>query len=158
MPLADRGKQVLDLRVVLADIPERAMVRLGAPGCGKSTLLRRLQLDETRQQLADESDKLSLFVSLGAYPLDKDPARDAPRPLAWLKAQLQRQAPELLTWTRCSISAACCCCVMRSTRCRTAIGTTSASGSRSGAASCATTYRPETAPFSPAAASITANP
>jgi formylglycine-generating enzyme required for sulfatase activity/GTPase SAR1 family protein len=91
----EQEKDYFDLRAVLADIPERAMVLLGAPGCGKSTLLRRLQLDETRQQLADESDKLSLFVSLGAYPLDKDPARDAARPLDWLKAQWQRQAPEL---------------------------------------------------------------
>jgi formylglycine-generating enzyme required for sulfatase activity len=88
-------KDYFDLRDVLSDISERAMVLLGAPGCGKSTLLRRLQLDETRHQLADQSDQVALFVSLGAYPLDKDPARDAPRPLDWLKAQWQRQAPGL---------------------------------------------------------------
>jgi formylglycine-generating enzyme required for sulfatase activity len=80
-------KAYTDLREVLAEIPGRAMVLLGAPGCGKSTLLRRLQLDETRQWIADESDRVSLFVSLNAYPMD------APRPLDWLQAQWHRQAP-----------------------------------------------------------------
>jgi len=91
----EREKDYTDLRDVLAEIPERAMVLLGAPGCGKSTLLRRLQLDDARQRMADESDRVSLFVSLGAYPLDKDPAKDAPRPLDWLEAQWHRQAPGL---------------------------------------------------------------
>ena len=91
----EQQEDYTDLRVVLAAIPERAMVLLGAPGCGKSTLLRRLQLDDTHQCLADGCDNVSLFVSLGAYPLDKDPAKDAPRPLDWLKAQWQRQAPGL---------------------------------------------------------------
>jgi NACHT domain/TIR domain/Effector-associated domain 8 len=84
-----------DLREVLTNIPERAMVLLGAPGCGKSTLLRRLQLDDAQDRLADGGDRVSLFVSLGAYPLDRDPAKDAPRPLDWLKAQWRRQAPDL---------------------------------------------------------------
>ncbi|WP_273703613.1 NACHT domain-containing protein, partial [Candidatus Accumulibacter vicinus] len=91
----EREKDYTDLRDVLADIPERAMVLLGAPGCGKSTLLRRLQLDQTRQCLAEGSEKVSLFVSLGAYPLDREPTRDSPRPLDWLEAQWQRQAPGL---------------------------------------------------------------
>jgi hypothetical protein len=54
-----------------------------------------LQLDDAREHLADESDRVSLFVSLGAYPLDKDQATDAPRPLDWLKTLWQRQAPGL---------------------------------------------------------------
>ncbi|MBL8425742.1 MAG: SUMF1/EgtB/PvdO family nonheme iron enzyme [Candidatus Accumulibacter phosphatis] len=91
----EREKDYTDLRDVLAEIPERAMVLLGAPGCGKSTLLRRLQLDDANQRMADESDRVSLFVSLGAYPLDKDAAKDAPRPLDWLEAQWHRQAPGL---------------------------------------------------------------
>ena len=91
----EQQKDYTDLRDVLAEIPQRAMVLLGAPGCGKSTLLWRLQLDDTRQRMADESDKVSLFVSLGAYPLDKDPTKDAPRPLDWLGAQWHRQAPGL---------------------------------------------------------------
>jgi hypothetical protein len=64
-----------------------------SPGCGKSTLLRRLQLDDTRQCFAEGSDRVSLFVSLGEYPLDRDPARNAPRPLDWLQAQWHRQTP-----------------------------------------------------------------
>lgn len=91
----EQTEEYTDLREVLADIPERAMVLLGAPGCGKSTLLRRLQLDDAQDRLADGGDRVSLFVSLGAYPLDKDPAKDAPRPLDWLKAQWRRQAPDL---------------------------------------------------------------
>ena len=91
----EQAKDFTDLGEVLAAIPERAMVLLGAPGCGKSTLLRRLQLDDARDRLADHGEQVSLFVSLGAYPLDKDPARDAPRPLDWLKAQWRRQAPNL---------------------------------------------------------------
>ena len=83
----ERTEEYTDLREVLADIPERAMVLLGAPGCGKSTLLRRLQLDDAQDQLTGGGDRVSLFVSLGAYPLDKDPAKDAPRPLDWLKAR-----------------------------------------------------------------------
>ena len=71
----EQSKDYTDLRDVLADIPGRAMVLLGAPGCGKSTLLRRLQLDDARDRLADGGETVSLFVSLGAYPLDKDPAR-----------------------------------------------------------------------------------
>jgi formylglycine-generating enzyme required for sulfatase activity len=91
----EQTQHYTDLRDVLADIPERAMVLLGAPGCGKSTLLRRLQLDDARERLADNGERVSLFVSLGAYPLDKDPAKDAPRPLDWLQAQWHRQAPNL---------------------------------------------------------------
>jgi len=91
----ERAKDYNDLREVLAEIPERAMVLLGTPGCGKSTLLLRLQLEDTRERLAEESDRVSLFVSLGAYPLDRNPARDAPRPLDWLQAQWLRQAPGL---------------------------------------------------------------
>ena len=91
----EQPKDYTDLREVLAAISERAMVLLGAPGCGKSTLLRRLQLDDARDRLADHGEDVSLFVSLGAYPLDKDPAKDAPRPLDWLNAQWGRQAPDL---------------------------------------------------------------
>lgn len=91
----EQQEDYTDLGEVLARNPERAMVLLGAPGSGKSTLLRRLQLDDARAHLADESDRVSLFVPLGAYPLDKDPAKDAPRPLDWLKALWQRQAPGL---------------------------------------------------------------
>jgi len=91
----EQQKDYTDLRDVLADSPQRAMVLLGAPGCGKSTLLRRLQLDDANQRMADESDRVSLFVSLGAYPLDKDPVKDAPRPLDWLEAQWHRQVPGL---------------------------------------------------------------
>ena len=90
-----QAKDYTDLREVLAEIPERAMVLLGAPGSGKSTLLRRLQLDHTRERLEDGEDGVSLFVSLGAYPLDKDPTKDAPPPLDWLSAQWRRQAPGL---------------------------------------------------------------
>ena len=91
----EQTKDYTDLREVLADIPERAMVLLGAPGCGKSALLRRLQLDDAQDRLADRGERVSLFVSLGAYPLDKDPTKDAPRPLDWLNAQWRRQAPNL---------------------------------------------------------------
>jgi formylglycine-generating enzyme required for sulfatase activity len=90
-----QAKDYTDLRDVLAEIPERAIVVLGAPGSGKSTLLRRLQLDHASQRLEDGENGVSLFVSLGAYPLDRDPLKDAPPPLDWLSAQWRRQAPEL---------------------------------------------------------------
>jgi hypothetical protein len=38
-------KRYDDLRTVLTDTGEPALVLLGPPGCGKSTLLRRLELD-----------------------------------------------------------------------------------------------------------------
>lgn len=91
----EQPKDFIDLREVLADIPERAMVLLGAPGSGKTTLLKRLQLDEARDCLAGGGNGVSLFVTLGAYPLAKDPAKDAPPPLEWLQTQWEKHAKGL---------------------------------------------------------------
>ena len=44
----DSRKEYSDLRVLLADVEDPAVVLLGAPGSGKTTLLRRLQLDDAQ--------------------------------------------------------------------------------------------------------------
>ncbi|MBL8483946.1 MAG: NACHT domain-containing protein, partial [Rhodocyclaceae bacterium] len=91
----EQAHDYTDLREVLAAIPERAMVLLGAPGSGKTTLLRRLQWDHAADGLAAGHAQVSLFVSLGHYPADPDPLAQAPAPLAWLAELWHKRAPAL---------------------------------------------------------------
>ncbi len=75
------AREYNDLRDLLREVPERAIVLLGAPGSGKSTLLRRLQMDEAADRLQDNGDTVSFFVPLNEYPEDATDAR------AWLAAR-----------------------------------------------------------------------
>ena len=77
-----------DLREVLAQVDDRALVLLGAPGSGKSTLLRRLQLDHSLDQLRADGDRVTLFVPLNSY-------RDGIAPAAWLAEQWATRYPDL---------------------------------------------------------------
>ncbi|MFP4324093.1 MAG: TIR domain-containing protein [Anaerolineales bacterium] len=66
-----------DLRDVLAEVDDAALVLLGAPGSGKSTLLRRLQLDHSIDALRDDSPAVSFFIQLNGY---RAPSPDNPLP------------------------------------------------------------------------------
>ena len=86
-----------DLRAVLAETQEQALVLLGPPGCGKSTLLRRLELDFATDALraADpEQACLSFFVPLNRYRPAR-PGEAPPAPRDWLAAEWTRRSPQL---------------------------------------------------------------
>ena len=71
-----------DLREVLAEVREPAIVLLGPPGCGKSTLLRRLDLDLALDGLRSASDDAPLERVPAAEPLSARRARARPLPRA----------------------------------------------------------------------------
>ena len=85
-----------DLRDVLAQVSEPAVVVLGPPGCGKSTLLRRFELDLAVEALHAPAVEaaLSLFLPLNRYrPLHVgDPL---PAPQEWLEQEWARRCPRL---------------------------------------------------------------
>ncbi|HOL64310.1 MAG TPA: SUMF1/EgtB/PvdO family nonheme iron enzyme [Accumulibacter sp.] len=85
-----------DLRAVLAESGEPALVVLGPPGCGKSTLLRRLELDLAADALRAphaQAAQTSFFISLSRY---RQPGNaPLPEPLDWLSSEWQRQQPQL---------------------------------------------------------------
>jgi len=88
----DTRKTYTNLRDVLAEVDDPALVLLGAPGSGKTTLLRRLQLDEARLRLvgaAPPAHPLTYFVSLNRYPLS------ASDPRAWLAQEWNTTCPGL---------------------------------------------------------------
>lgn len=72
-----------DLRDVLKQVDDPALVLLGAPGSGKSTLLRRLQLDHSIDRLRDGSEQVSFFIQLNDYPSRASGGPVEPR--EWLK-------------------------------------------------------------------------
>jgi formylglycine-generating enzyme required for sulfatase activity len=82
-----------DLRDVLRNREESALVLLGAPGSGKSTLLRRLQLDHCVDRLMDEADEISFFIQLNGYRLNADGELLSPR--EWLCSQWAARYPRL---------------------------------------------------------------
>ena len=86
-----------DLREVLGEANETALVLLGPPGCGKSTLLRRLELDLALDALRageNEAPRFSFFVQLSRYrPLR--PGEPLPTPHEWLAREWSRQQPHL---------------------------------------------------------------
>ncbi|MCX7113626.1 MAG: SUMF1/EgtB/PvdO family nonheme iron enzyme [Proteobacteria bacterium] len=74
-----------DLRKVLFEVNESAMVLLGPPGCGKSTLLRRLELDLAAESLRKPGEAwLSLFLPLSRYRALRE---GLPAPQAWLEQE-----------------------------------------------------------------------
>ena len=86
-----------DLREVLAQAGERALVLLGPPGCGKSTLLRRLELDLAADALraaAGEASPLSFLVPLNRYRPAR-PGEAPPLPGDWLAQEWSRRYPQL---------------------------------------------------------------
>jgi hypothetical protein len=90
-------KPFRDLREVLGQASEPALVLLGPPGCGKSTLLRRLELDLAVDALragGAEARPLSFFVPLNRYrPLR--PGETLPTPRDWLAQEWARRSPQL---------------------------------------------------------------
>jgi hypothetical protein len=80
-----QGRTFQDLRDVLAEVPEAAIVLLGPSGCGKSTLLRRLELDlalDALRQGAGDAP-LSVFLPLNRYRPGR-PGEALPAPEEWL--------------------------------------------------------------------------
>lgn len=85
-----------DLRGVLAETSEPALVVLGPPGCGKSTLLRRIELDLAADALRAphaQAAQTSFFISLSRYRQAGNAS--LPEPLDWLSSEWQRQQPQL---------------------------------------------------------------
>lgn len=83
-----------DLRDLLREVGEPALVVLGPPGCGKSTLLRRLELDMAVEALRNpgQDAPVSLFLPLNSYGKQGD----APlSPQAWIEQQWQRRGAAL---------------------------------------------------------------
>jgi len=83
-----------DMREVLDEVPDPALVLLGAPGSGKSTLLRRLELEANVEALRGCSDFVTCFASLNHFR-PAAPGAPAPDPLAWLSDQWRARFPEL---------------------------------------------------------------
>lgn len=86
-------KRYLDLRDLLAEVDQPAIVVLGPPGSGKSTLLRRLELDLAVEGLRDSDVSTTYFVSLGQWHGEGAAAPLAPR--AWLNSQWTARFPGL---------------------------------------------------------------
>ena len=83
-----------DLRKLLSEVSEPALVLLGPPGCGKSTLLRRLELDLAVEALRKPGEaSLSLFLPLNRYR----PVREGlpmPTPQEWLEQEWALRNPD----------------------------------------------------------------
>ncbi len=86
-----------DLREVLAEADDQALVLLGPPGCGKSTLLRRLELDLAVSALrADPGTPapITFFLPLSRYAAIT-PGTPPPLPGDWLEGEWARRYPGL---------------------------------------------------------------
>lgn len=95
-----REERFTDLRHVLAEVREPAVVLLGPPGSGKSTLLRRLELDLARDALGpgdpEVAAPLTFLVSLNQYR-PASPKADPPAPREWLAERWAARYPKLPT-------------------------------------------------------------
>lgn len=96
---APQARTFQDLREVLAEAPDPALVLLGPPGSGKSTLLRHFELDNARTVLKASTDDrptpglATFFVALNGYGTrGADPP---PRPLDWLCERWGAENPDL---------------------------------------------------------------
>jgi formylglycine-generating enzyme required for sulfatase activity len=89
-----------DLRNVLAEVREPALVLLGPPGCGKSTLLRRLELDISVDALrsASAGAPVSVFLPLNRYRPAR-PGEALPAPEEWLAREWAGRYPRLPAFT-----------------------------------------------------------
>ncbi len=89
-----RPEPYRDLRKILEERDEAALVLLGAPGSGKSTLLRRLQLDDAIDRVRDDGEQLTFFIQLNQYkPASPDLPLEAPR--QWLTRRWEERNPDL---------------------------------------------------------------
>jgi len=96
---APQARTFRDLREVLAEAPDPALVLLGPPGSGKSTLLRHFELDNAGTVLATSADDdptsslVTFFVALNGFGArGADPP---PHPLDWLRERWAAENPEL---------------------------------------------------------------
>lgn len=89
-----------DLREVLGQVPEQAIVLLGPPGSGKSTLLRHFELECARAALDGNAEHsitttpLTFFIQLNDYRA-KNPHDPMPDPKDWLAERWADQWPQL---------------------------------------------------------------
>jgi len=82
------------LRDALADLPDPALVLLGAPGSGKSTLLRHLELAAAIDGLRQSSGPVTFLVSLNRFgPEGADSPISDPR--EWLSKRWSARYPNL---------------------------------------------------------------
>ena len=89
-------RQYADLREVLAEVSEPALVVLGPPGCGKSTLLRRLELDLAIDAFRSQSDAapVSVILSLNSYRFS---GNEETSPYDWIAREWSRRSAALGT-------------------------------------------------------------
>jgi formylglycine-generating enzyme required for sulfatase activity len=91
-------RRFTDMRDMLAEVAEPAVVLLGPPGSGKSTLLRRLELDLAVDALRQGDDEgaapVSFLVSLNQYKPPR-PGEPPPAPRVWLAERWAARFPKL---------------------------------------------------------------
>jgi formylglycine-generating enzyme required for sulfatase activity len=90
-----RGRQTVyrDLKDLVTQLSDPALVVLGPPGCGKSTLLRRLELDICQAGLGDPDHPLTFFIQLNQYRARGQGPR--PDPGTWLAERWGARYPGL---------------------------------------------------------------
>jgi formylglycine-generating enzyme required for sulfatase activity len=89
-----RHERFTNLREVLTDVADPALVLIGPPGCGKSTLLRRFETDAAAAGLRGGDQVVTFFVSLNAYR-GAAPGDPPPAPGRWLAGEWARRFPSL---------------------------------------------------------------
>ncbi len=99
-PRWQADRQFQELREVLDETPEQAVVLLGPPGSGKSTLLRHFELDNAQAVLANAATQeptrapLTFFIQLNEYQRWQ-PNEPLPVPMDWLAERWQSVNPDL---------------------------------------------------------------
>lgn len=88
------SKQYNDIRDVLGDYDDSAMVLLGKPGCGKSTILRRLEMDYSIDSLRSKNNKITFFIQLNQYR-QSGVNETLPPPKEWLAKRWKSKYPAL---------------------------------------------------------------
>lgn len=86
-------KRFDDLKDVLTEVDDPALVLLGSPGSGKSTLLRRLELDLAVEGLCELGNALTFYVPLNQFPADGTGVGADPR--TWLAERWSERYPAL---------------------------------------------------------------
>jgi len=91
-----RAERYASLDQVLAAVPDRVLVLLGAPGSGKSTLLRRYEMDRAIQGLRGGRDDggTTFFIALSQYRPPR-PGAPLPPPRAWLAERWSARYPRM---------------------------------------------------------------